>query len=205
MNSKLGGIERNLDSLAKKVKKAEITFRFKGNQIQFELNSDIIDGIDRAVDYIDSKRPARATKLLEETIKTHKKRNKLIRIADMSEGEWNTVQEYLSDDVASNSENEKRIRAAEVEQLGKLRRQRLRKNNAVKDPLKQQEHLVKVHIMAGALFLLFLHNSLFVTTRAKLARVDKAGDMCYSCATFWHLATDCRAMDKKFGYRGGAI
>ncbi|CAG2245929.1 unnamed protein product [Mytilus edulis] len=79
MNSKLAGIERNLDdktrSLAKKVKKVEITFRFKGNQIQFELNSDIIDSID-------SKGPARATKLLEESSKTLKKRNKLIRIAD---------------------------------------------------------------------------------------------------------------------------
>ncbi|CAC5406124.1 unnamed protein product [Mytilus coruscus] len=42
-----------------------------------------------------------------------KKRRKLIRIDDKSDGGWNTVQEYPSDDVASNSEDEKRNRAAE--------------------------------------------------------------------------------------------
>ena len=52
MNDKLAGIERNLDdktqSLAKKVKKVETSFKFKGNQIQYELNADIIDDIGRA-------------------------------------------------------------------------------------------------------------------------------------------------------------
>ena len=69
---KLAGIERNFDdkihSLANKVKKVETTFRFKGNQIQFELKSDVVDSIERSVEYIDSKRPTRHTKLLEEWI-----------------------------------------------------------------------------------------------------------------------------------------
>ena len=49
MNDKMSGIENNLNdrvvNLAKKVKKAEFSFRFKGNQVQFELNADISGNI----------------------------------------------------------------------------------------------------------------------------------------------------------------
>ena len=48
-NDKLSGIENNLNdtavNLAIKVKKAEPSFRFKGNQVQIELNAEISGNI----------------------------------------------------------------------------------------------------------------------------------------------------------------
>ena len=56
---------------------------------------------------------------LDAASKTIKRRNKLITIADKSEAGCPAVHEYLSDAVASGSEDEKKIRAAEQRGLRK--------------------------------------------------------------------------------------
>ena len=60
--------------------------------------------------------------------KALKRRNKLIRIADKSEAGWTAVDEYLSDEVASGSEDEKKIRAAEQRALRKKKNARIAKS-----------------------------------------------------------------------------
>ena len=47
--------------------------------------------------------------------------NKLIRFADKSEGGWGAVDEYLSDEVASDSDDEKKMRAANERAIRKRR------------------------------------------------------------------------------------
>ena len=44
-----------------------------------------------------------------------------MRIADRSEGDSKTVHEYLSDEVASDSEDEKRIRATDNRSVRKIK------------------------------------------------------------------------------------
>ena len=124
MNDKLSGIENNLHdravNLANKLKKTKPSFRFKGNQMQFELNRDFRQ-YQRVLSELGRNNVRKTVKLLEDSLAVLKKRNKLIRIADKSEGEWKTVDEYLSDEVASDSEHEKRIRAADNRAVKKIK------------------------------------------------------------------------------------
>ena len=60
--------------------------------------------------------------------KAIKRRNKLIRIAEKTEAGWAAVDEYLSDEVASGSDDEKKIRAAEHRALRKKKNARIAKS-----------------------------------------------------------------------------
>ena len=86
--------------------------KFKGNRKQFELNLQL-DNILTRIDESASS-PADVHKLVEEGKLLIKKRQKLIKIADKNKDGWLVVQEYESDDLASDSEDEKKIRKAKA-------------------------------------------------------------------------------------------
>ncbi|CAC5420006.1 unnamed protein product [Mytilus coruscus] len=119
-------------TLEKKVKKAENSFKFKGHQVQYELNVDLQDLVQRALDYLGRNKSDKAVTILNEALNTLKKKKQAHKIADKSEGGWKTVQEYLSDDLASDSEDEKKIRAADTRAVKKLK--------SVKSADKKQNH-----------------------------------------------------------------
>ena len=56
MSSKLSDAEDCMKDLVRKVKKSENSLKYKGHQVQFDLNSDILDNINIAIDCIEQKR-----------------------------------------------------------------------------------------------------------------------------------------------------
>ena len=61
--------------------------------------------------------------LLEEALKEVKKRNKLIKLADKSEAGWLAIDEYIADDLASDSDDDKKIRKAQARAVAKKKGQ----------------------------------------------------------------------------------
>ena len=93
-----------------KLDKEAAELKFKGNRKQFEFNSQLDCILTQVHDAVDN--PGEISRLVSEGKKLIKKRQKLIKIADRSKDGWLIVQEYESDDLASDSEDEKKLRKA---------------------------------------------------------------------------------------------
>ena len=120
-------LESKLDETTKqpesksKLDKQVPPMKFKGNQKQFELNAQIDFVFDRIRSANDSENK-QVDYLVDEGKELIRKRQKLNRIADKSADGWKVVDEYVSDELASGSEDEKRLKKAK-EAASRKRRQ----------------------------------------------------------------------------------
>ena len=85
-------------------------FKCKGNRKQFEFNAELDEILSRILYSAD--KAEKVEQLANEAKTTIKKRQKLIKTADKSKDGWLVVEEYESDDLASETDDEKRLKKA---------------------------------------------------------------------------------------------
>ena len=179
------------DLAAKKLKEtSELTFRYEGNKQQHKFNRGLADQVALVSKALERRNIAQATISLDELSKLIKRRNKLIRLADKSPAGWDLVNEYLSDELASGSDDEKRIRKAEQTALRKRNNKQRGKNtrrlhpytstSSIGQPISYQTHSSQP-----------ASNSTFSFQRSSLRKAAPT-DICFACGLQGHWRVDCR-------------
>ena len=140
MDDKMATMKRELvkereeadDKLVKRMKLEKLpTFKKKGHEAQYRFNEELASKFGAVKDAVEETPPsvAKVVAAVEEGEKLIAERNKLIRIADRSEHGWATVAEYEDDELADDSDDEKKLFKAEA-RAG--RKKRLAKSKTAK-------------------------------------------------------------------------
>ena len=115
-----------VEQAVKKARRENYTCKRKGNQQQLDHELEVLDKFDEASSALRSKSYEKVKAALEEGTGIVSKRIKAIKFADKSEFGWQTVNEYFSDELASDSDDEKRMYRAERRAEKKIRDKRRR-------------------------------------------------------------------------------
>ena len=109
-------------------------FKKKAHEKQYYFNGTVKDKMQEAHTALSQLTPAleKAKSALHEGEKLIEERQKQIRIADRSEYGWATVEEYMDDELAENSDDEKRMFKAELRAGRKRKAAEAAKNKARK-------------------------------------------------------------------------
>ena len=192
--------EAATQSQLKKLKtesKASSCFNFKGNKVQFEFNSSLLDAADGAIKTILKGNLSAANSELERVKTLITKRNKLISFADKSPAGWTAVEEYVSDELAEDSEDEKKLRSAERWALANIREKK--RKNASGQPSSTITRPTSSEVPSTSLPTGSSPNQPFFRVQSFRGRHPQPADKCFSCGQRGHWANSSACPSRLWG------
>ncbi|CAG2206480.1 unnamed protein product [Mytilus edulis] len=123
LRDEIHGTNQSMKSQVKKLKSdSQYKWRSEGNKIQFNYNTENLEDLTQAIWAIDNGKVDYARDIVASCTDRLKHRNKLIKIADTSDGGWDTARQYEANPIASDSEDESKIIRAENRAIRKKKR-----------------------------------------------------------------------------------
>ncbi|VDI71688.1 Hypothetical predicted protein [Mytilus galloprovincialis] len=176
MNSLESKLVREQDAMSKKIKEeVSIKFKHEGNRIQFKFNEEIANDLNKLYKSIPSTEAQSLRVVLDLLDKV-----KLIRIANSSPAGWSTVREYESTDIASDSEDEKKILQAESRTMRTMKD----KTKGRPAPYSNKPRLPPAETYANPTYNQQFQRQPFRNSVAR--REPCQWDMCFFCKQFGH-------------------
>jgi hypothetical protein len=145
-------------------------FKYVSNREQFHFNAEVMDDLERTAQKADSK----MSRKLKSTITKLKTRNKLIKMADRSKAGWRIVEEYLTDDIASDPKDDRKIKKAEKAALKKMKEEKEKKQDVTRNPRRTKAMMDEKFRNAPG------------------SSRNKAADTCFRCGKKGHWGSECR-------------
>ena len=204
-NSNFSDIQQQFSKVYEKLAKrmntdSKYKSRYKSNQIQFDFNESICDKANTIVKPIKNGSQKRASKLAKSIKEDTERQNELLKIGDKSIAGWGTVEEYLSDDLASDSEDDRTIRASERQALQKqnIRRTNQRSSATItKPPLSKPANNQFRNVQQGDTFREQNTSGITASTtqndsrRISTGPPRRTGGTCFDCERNGHWRQSC--------------
>ncbi|KAJ8303741.1 hypothetical protein KUTeg_018664 [Tegillarca granosa] len=185
-NVKFPEIGENLPVHTEKILMRDTEYEFN------EENFSNISKIKRAVKSCDYDRVLELCDIIEHKVY---KRNKCIKLAEKSPAGWDTVKEYLSDELAPDSEDEKKMRSEEFRALRKRRQnKRSRKDTKPREDNSNRTPSATAPNPDSVL------NSNFRSFRGQRTTTNPT-DYCFACNQQGHWRKNCPFTNKTTHFR----
>lgn len=175
--------------------KRQRTFKFEGNRHNYEFLQAILATVRKLEPKINTD-PEGAKRSLEKLDKTLAHRIKMILFADSSSAGWRAVDEYESQGIADNSDDERKMRRSERAAEAKLKAATTTKRNSITSASKATT--AKLPSLLDGMNMRDLRQVLFRNERG--GNEVRASGGCYKCGKPGHMAKECRSRPTEGGH-----
>ena len=199
-----------IKSTTTRKKNNKVSFKYKSNEIQYEFLSEVTDLVEEARDLCDAGSKKRLTKKLDDISNVVDKRIKVVKLADKSPAGWDTVKEYLNDDLASDSDDNKKMRQAESRAMAKRKKvfnqtrfkpyQRFRHHSPIIPSFVPSASMPQAVAPSAVLPQPFLGQGAFgarAIPSMQIQRFSTPANVCFQCGQPGHWKHSCPAKGKQ--------